>query len=338
LRTLIHEGSADTQGEHPVMSQPARPFRFGLVNELLGGDRPWVEHVRRIDEASIDVLLVRDHVAVEPFGPQLAPFAMLATAAAVTRKLRLGTMVLDNDYRHPGLVAHEVATVDVLSDGRFELGLGAGWLRREYECLGLTFDVPSVRIARLVEALSIIAPLLEGESVSFRGDHYSIDAFQLPIGPVQQPRPPILIGAGGPRMLGLAGRNADIVGILPAPIRRDDDDDDPRDRMPAAMDAKLALLREAAGDRFDALELSVFSTFIVTDARRRETDELVQRMGWTGLDYQTVWTMPSVFIGSLGQIREDLEFRRERFGLSYFVTSDRAFDHIAAVAGNLAGR
>ncbi len=139
-----------------------RRLRFAVMNEVLADGPRWAGHVRRIEQSG---------VAAEPFGPQLAPLAMVSAAAAQTTRLRVGTMVLDNDYRHPALVAHEAATIDWLSGGRFELGLGAGWLRGEYDQMGMPFDSARTRIARLEEAASIITALLSGETVTFRDGH-----------------------------------------------------------------------------------------------------------------------------------------------------------------------
>jgi probable F420-dependent oxidoreductase len=243
-------------------------------------------------------------------------------------------MVLSNDYRHPALVAHEAATLDWLSDGRFELGLGAGWLRGEYDQMGISFDPPRTRIARLAEAAQVIAGLLAGDNVSFRGSHYTIDSLRLPIAPVQRPRLPLLIGGGGPKMLALAAQRADIVGMLPAPIRAGADTDDPADRGPAAVHAKLDIVKAAAGERFGDLELSTFATFLVTGHRRRDTEELIRQRGWTGTSCEEMWAMPSHFIGSAEQIRHDLQARRDAFGLSYFVTSDRELGQLAQVIGS----
>ena len=229
------------------MSTSRRRIRFAVVNEVFSDRRGWLDHIRRLEQSGVDTVLIRDHIAAAPFGPQLAPLAMAATAAAHTTRLRVGTMVLSNDYRHPALVAHEAATIDWLSGGRLELGLGAGWLRGEYDQMGISFDVAGTRIARLEEAARVIAALLAGETVTLHGAHYTIDSLHLPIMPIQQPRPPLVIGGGGPKMLALAARRADIVGILPAPIRGDDDTDDAADRSPAALDAKLDVLKVAAG-------------------------------------------------------------------------------------------
>jgi probable F420-dependent oxidoreductase len=318
------------------MATSHRRLRFAIVNETLPERSGWLDHVRRVEQSGAGTILIRDHIAAGPFGPQLAPMAMAAAAAAHTSRLRVGTMVLGNDYRHPAVVAHEAATVDWLSGGRFELGIGAGWLRSEYQQLGLAFDAAGTRIARLEEAAQVIAALLAGETVSFHGAHYTIDSLRLPITPVQRPRPPLLIGGGGPKMLALAARHADIVGILPAPIRGDDDPDDPADRGPAALSAKVDVIRAAAGDRFPDLELSTFATFLLTSQRRKDTEELIRQRGWTSVTCEQVWAMPSVFIGSAGQIHEDLQARQSRFGLSYFVTTDRDLDHLAEIIGRAA--
>jgi alkanesulfonate monooxygenase SsuD/methylene tetrahydromethanopterin reductase-like flavin-dependent oxidoreductase (luciferase family) len=162
-----------------------------------------------------------------------------------------------------------------------------------------------------------------------------VEGLDLDVLPAPRSSPRLLVGAGGPRMLRLAARHADIVGVLPAPIRSSQDDDDPADRLPPAFDAKLAVLREAAGDRFCELEISAFGTFVVTDTRRASTEELIRQRGWTGIDAETVWEMPTVFIGSPAQIRDDLIARHARFGLSYLVAGEGALPALAAVTGAL---
>lgn len=283
----------------------------------------------------MDSLLIRDHLETGPFGPQLAPLAAAAVAAAYTTKLRVGTMVLSNDYRHPALVAHEAATIDLVSGGRFELGLGAGWLSSEYQQMGLSFDPARTRIARLEEAVQVIIDLLAGQTVTFHGAHYAIDSLALPVTPAQRPRPPLMIGGGGPRMLALAARHADIAGILPAPIRSGQDGDDPADRSPAALASKLAVLKTAAGERFAALELSLFATFQVTNRRRARTEQLIARRGRHGISPEQAWAMPSVFIGLPEQITADLGERRNAYGLSYYITSDHSLGELAQVIASV---
>jgi len=306
-------------------------LRFGVVSESVPEGRAWLDHARRVEDAGIDVLLIRDHFSAGAFGRQLAPFTALASAAAVTSRLRVGTIVLSNDFRHPAIVAHEAASLHLVSEGRFELGLGAGWYQPEYDAAGIGFDAAGRRISRLEESLGIIKGLLSGTAVRQSGVFYQVTGLDLDVLPGPRRSPRLLIGAGGPRMLGLAARHADIVGLLPAPIRNSQDSDDPADRLPAAFDAKLAVLREAAGDRFAELELNAFATFVITDRRRASTEELIAQRGWTGVDAETVWQMPTIFIGSPAQIRDDLHARRERFGLSYLVVGEPALPALTEI-------
>lgn len=308
--------------------------RFGVVNETVGSGPEWFDHVRRVEDAGVDTLLVRDHLSAGPFGPQLAPFSALAAAAAVTARLHVGTLVLDNDFRHPAFVAHEAATLHHLSGGRFQLGMGAGWYEPEYRSTGIPFDPARRRIDRLEESLAIITGLLDGTRVEHVGPSYQVSSLDLDVLPPRDGRPRLLIGAGGPRMLGIAARHADTVGLLSSPIKNSEERDDPRDRLPAAFDQKIATLHAKAGDRFPHLELSSFVTIRITDHRRTDTEELIAQRGWSGIDVATVWAMPTILIGSADQIREDLQARRERFGLSYLVTSDR---NLAALTKVIAG-
>jgi len=313
----------------------ARDIRFGVVSESVLDGPAWAGYARRVEGAGVGSLLVRDHFSAAAFGQQLAPFSALAAAAAVTTDLHVGTLVLSNDFRHPAIVAHEAASLHHLSGGRFELGIGAGWYQPEYRAAGIRFDAAGQRIDRLEESLSIIKGLLAGNPVHHSGPGYQIDGLDLDVMPERHGTPRLLIGAGGPRMLGVAARNADIVGLLPAPIKGSEDADDPADRLPAALDRKLAVLRSAAGDRFGALELSALASFTITLERRTATEDLIARRGWSGIDVEAVWEMPTVFIGSVAQIRDDLQARRDRFGLSYLITPDSELPVLAAV---IAGR
>jgi probable F420-dependent oxidoreductase len=297
--------------------------------------RAWLDYARRVEAAGMAALLIRDHFSAGAFGQQLAPFSALAAAAAVTDRLRLGTMVLCNDFRHPAVVAHEAASLHHLSDGRFELGIGAGWYQPEYDAAGIPFDQAGLRISRLEESLAIITGLLEHRPVHHQGPAYRIDGLDLDVLPPPRGRPRLLVGAGGPRMLRIAGRYADTVGILPAPIRSADDPDDPGDRLPSAFEAKIAILRSAAGDRFGQLELSAFATFVITSRRRASTEELIARRGWAPTDVETAWQMPTLFIGSVSQIREDLRARHDRFGLSYLISTDRELSVLAEIVSGL---
>ncbi|MBI2217810.1 MAG: TIGR03621 family F420-dependent LLM class oxidoreductase [Candidatus Rokubacteria bacterium] len=196
-----------------------RLFRFGIINEHSHAASTWMARAQRAEELGYATFLVRDHFVPDFFGDQLAPLPGLMAAACATRNLRVGTLVIDNDYRHPAMLAKEAATVDLLSGGRLELGLGAGWLRSEYERAGIAFDPPGVRIERLVETLEVLRGLFADGPFTFSGKHYSITGLDGFPKPAQRPHPPILIGAGSPRMLRLAGHEADIVGILGSSTR-----------------------------------------------------------------------------------------------------------------------
>jgi probable F420-dependent oxidoreductase len=308
-----------------------RQIRFGVISETVLDGPAWADYARQAEAAGVGSLLIRDHFSAAAFGQQLAPFSALAAAAAVTTELRVGTMVLSNDFRHPALVAHEAASLHHLSGGRFELGLGAGWYEPEYRAAGIRFDPAAQRIDRLEEALPVIKGLLAGDPVRHSGTWYQIDGLDLDVMPARHGSPRLLIGAGGPRMLRIAARHADIAGLLPAPIKGSEDRDDPASRLPAAFDQKLATLRAAAGDRFGELELSAMASFTITAQRRSDTEDLIARRGWTGIDVETVWQMPTVFIGSVAQIRDDLAARRDKFGLSYLITPDSELPTLAAV-------
>jgi probable F420-dependent oxidoreductase len=307
-------------------------LRFGVVSESVREGRAWLDFARRVEDNGIDVLLLRDHFSAGAFGQQLAPFSGLAAAAAVTTRLRLGTIVLSNDFRHPAIMAHEAASLDLISGGRFELGIGAGWYRPEYDAAGMAFDAPGQRIARLDESLRIIKGLLAGMPVHRTSDFYRIDGLDLDVLPTpRRSSPRLLVGAGGPRMLRLAARHADIVGVLPAPIQNSTDSDDPHDRLPAAFGAKIRVIREAAGQRFGNLDINAFATFIITDKRRSETEQMIVQRGWSGIDVEAVWQMPTIFIGSVDQIHSDLQERLERFGLSYLVVSEDGLNVLAKI-------
>jgi probable F420-dependent oxidoreductase len=311
-------------------------LRVGIVRESVRDGRDWLDFARQVEDSGVGTLFLRDHFSAAAFGQQFAPFSGLASAAAVTTRLRVGTLVLSNDFRHPAIVAHEAASLHLISGGRFELGIGAGWYQPEYAAAGIEFGTAGQRIARLDESLTIIKGLLAGTPVRHAGQFYRIDGLDLDVLPTPRGGSPrLLVGAGGPRMLRLAARHADIIGVLPAPIRDSTDSDDPGDRLPAAFAAKIDVLREAAGDRFGGLEISAFGTFIVTASRRAATDDLITRRGWTGLDAETVWQMPTIFIGSPDQIRSDLRERQERFGLSYLVAAENALPALAEVASDL---
>lgn len=315
-----------------------RSFRFGVINEHVFPREAWVAHVRRVEAEGYVTFLIRDHFVPDYFGDQLGPVAALMAAASVTETLRIGSLVFDNDYRHPVVLAKEAATIDLLSGGRLELGLGAGWLETEYRQAGMPYHPAGVRISRLEEAIRVIKGLWADEPLTFAGEHYTIEGLNGFPKPTQRPHPPLLIGAGQKRMLRLAGREADIVGILTTSVAKGVVADTPDERLPEAVAQKLAWVREGAGARFETLELSLVPSIVVTDRRRQQTEQLIRERQWQGISVEQVWTMPSVFIGSIEQICEDMETRRVQYGFSYYVVSDGVMAQFAPVVARLAGR
>ncbi len=306
-----------------------REFRFGVQCSLAASRREWQEKARRVEALGYQVFLVPDH-----FGLQFAPVPALLSAAEATRAIRIGSLVFDNDFRQPALLAKEAATLDLLSDGRFEFGIGAGWMRSEYEQAGLAFEPGPTRVARLEEAIPLIRSIWRGGPASFSGKHYRLAGLESAPLPVQRPGPPLLIGGGGPRILRLAARHADIVGLV-LRSRADGNGLDLTDLSSAALDDKVAWVREAAGPRFAALELNtLLQTVVITADRLGAATQLAKAFG---VSSDTVLDTPYALIGSASEIEALLRERRERFGLSYYVLFERDMETFAPIAARLAG-
>lgn len=307
-----------------------RPFRFGIQAGGPADARGWVELARRCEGIGVSTLTMADHL-----DDKLAPIAGLMAAASATTTLRVGALLFCNDYRHPAVLAKEAATVDVLSDGRFELGLGAGWMTNDYEQAGIALDPPGVRIDRLAEALPIVKRLLAGETVHHQGDHYRIDGLTGAPRSVQRPHPPILVGGGGRRILTLAAREADIVGLnidLRAGVI--DERAGPNATVQAT-DEKLRWVREAAGARFDRLELQVrVHLAMVTDDRAGVAEAVAPTLGLTP---EASLATPHALVGSVDEIVDQLVERRERWGISYIGLSAGSLDEMTPVIERLAG-
>lgn len=313
------------------------PFRFGVVLESVRDERSLRDTVQRAESAGYATVLIRDHFAAEPFGPQLAPLTTLATVAAHSTSLRLGTLVIDNDFRHPAVLAKETATLDLLSGGRVELGLGAGWLAAEYQQTGIPFDSPGTRIARLEESITILKGLLSGKPVTFHGEHYRVTGLESFPKPVQNPHPPLLLGGGAKRMLSLAGREADIISVLSTSVASGVQLDTVAERSSARLAEKVAWIRDAAGDRFESIELSLFPDIHIADDHMTAAGQIAEARGWH-VSPETVLEMPAVLIGSVGRIAENLHERRQKLGFSYFVVSDTDLETVAPVVALLSGR
>ncbi len=318
-----------------------RPFRFGVIVERVGDGAELVGLAQRAEALGFHTLLIRDHIAPDFFGVQLGPIAALATVAAVTTRLRIGTLVFGNDYRHPAILAKEAATLDLLSGGRLELGIGAGWLRNEYEQAGMAFDANGVRVSRLEESLRVLTGLFAGGSFSFTGNHYRITDHELFPPPVQSPRPPLLVGVGHPRMLRIAGRHADIVGFLTTSVASGVVEDDPLLRRDDHVARQIGWVREGAGDRFESLELSTVLSLAVTGDRAGETERMIADRGWRDITPDDVDRMPAVAIGTRDEIAGRMVRWRDALGFSYGVVSSddmEAFAPVIEVLGDAAGR
>jgi probable F420-dependent oxidoreductase len=311
------------------MSGP-RPFRFGAQVSRSSSAASWAELARKVEDLGYSTLFVPDH-----FEDQLAPPVALQAAADATSDLRVGALVFGNDYKHPVVLAKEMASLDVLSGGRVEMGLGAGWMRTDYDKAGIPYDEPGVRVSRMEESLTVIKALMADEACTFEGEHYTIRGLDGLPKPVQRPHPPILIGGGGRRVLGIAGREADIVGINPSLRAGEIGPEAASDATAEATDRKLGWLRDAAGDRFDQIELNcLVMACIVTDDRAPAAEMMA---GLFGVDPAGALEVPHALIGSVDEICEDLVARRERWGFSYIVVQGDAFDAMAPVVERLAG-
>ncbi len=310
-----------------------RRFRFGAIcsGKGLADADAFTDIARRAEALGYSTLFVPDHFVDHP----LAPTVALAHAAAVTTTLRVGPLVLGNDYKHPVVLARELATLDYLSGGRLEFGIGAGWMTADYEKAGIPLDRPGVRIARLAESIAIIKGLLAPGEFSFEGDYYTVRALDGQPKPVQQPVP-LCIGGGGPKVLALAASEAQIVGVN-ANLRGGvgDSPDAISSLTAAATDEKLEWLRTAAGDRFDDLEIQTLVGFtMITDDAAPILEGMASHFGVTADDARLA---PVALVGSQSQIVELLHERRERWQMSYIVIDANSIDAFAPIVAELAG-
>lgn len=310
------------------MAHPRR-FRFGIQGRGMGPRQEWIDTLHRVEDSGFSTYLVLDH-----FVRGLDPVAALGAAAMATTTLRLGSLVFDNDFRHPVVLAKAAATIDVLSGGRLELGIGAGWLREEYEQTGIPFDPAGVRIDRMIEAVHLLKRVFVDDEVTFSGEHYSTTRLVMPPKPVQQPYPPILIGGGSKRILSVAGREADIVGLTTRALP--DGSKDTADMTAEATHRKIEWIRQAAGDRFDDIELTIMvSDVVLTDDRLGAADHLAAEMNVT---VDEVLASPQILLGTVEEMVEDLQRRREEYGISYFVVVESNMEKMIPVVVRLASQ
>ncbi len=311
-----------------------RPFRFGVSVHGNKSREEWREIARQAEDLGYSTVLIPDHL-----GEQLSPIPALLAAADATSTLRVGSLVFDNDFRHPVMLAKETATLDVLSGGRLELGLGAGWMKPEYERAGIPFERSGVRIEKMAEAVQIIKGLFADGPVNFAGQHYTITDLEGYPKPAQRPHPPIHIGGGGQRLLSIAAQEADIVGFIPR-ARPDGKGQEMMDATPAALEQKIGWVREAAGARFAELELGVLVAQVITTEDREQAAQFIASTLAAGYDVSTdmILQAPYLLLGTIDQICEDLLVRRERYGISYISAFEQSLEVLAPVIARLAGQ
>ncbi|HEY5876831.1 MAG TPA: TIGR03621 family F420-dependent LLM class oxidoreductase [Ilumatobacteraceae bacterium] len=307
-----------------------RPFRFGVQASSAPDRGRWIALARQVEANGYDVLTMPDH-----FTDQLAPVPALMAAADATDRLRIGALVWDNDYKHPVVLAKELATIDLLSEGRLEIGMGAGWMQSDYDQSGIGYDAPKVRIDRFVEAIAVMKGAFADGAFSHAGDHYTITGYDGRPKSVQRPWPPFLIGGGGKRVLSFAAREADIVGINPTLTAGVIGAEAISTMSAEEVDEKVAIVRAAAGDRFDAIELNIRAFMVnVTDDR---TAALAAIAGAVGVEPPMIEESPFALIGSPQQLIEDLVARRERWGFSYVIVGAEDMEPFAPVVAALSG-
>jgi probable F420-dependent oxidoreductase len=256
-------------------------------------------------------------------------------AAAHTTTLRVGSLVFDNDYKHPAILAKEATTIDMLSDGRLELGLGAGWMRTDYDQLGLPYDSPAVRVDRFEEALHVIKQCFTGEKFTYHGEHYRITDYAGWPTPVQKPGPPILVGGGGKRVLTIAAREADIVGINPNLRAGEIGRDATLDSLKEQTDRKIEWVRDAAGNRWKEIEIQM--RFFITSVRPDRMSMAEALAPAFGVSPAEALESGAVLVGTEDEIAEQLHRRREEWGLSYVVVGLDNVDEFAPIVAKLAG-
>jgi probable F420-dependent oxidoreductase len=316
-----------------------RPFRF-LANTSDQLDGPALAvFARRAESLGYSALMMPDHLV-----GQYAPIPLLTAVAMATEKLRVGTFVLNNNFRHPAVLAQDLATLDRLSGGRLEIGIGAGWNKPEHDAIGIPYEPVGTRVSKLAEAVAVLKGCFGDEKFSFAGEHYTITDYDAPPKPVQRPHPPIFIGGGGRRLLTLAGREAQIVGLAPR-LAMDTQGKpmlDTRSITLAATEEKIGWVRAAAGERFDEIELNTYPSggpmLLTSNAKAeatRRASELRERTG-VELTVEEVLQSPLTFIGSVTELTRKVLDLREHLGISSFLFDD--MEAFAPIVEELAGR
>lgn len=307
-----------------------KPFRFGVQASNAASGTEWRELARKVEDLGFSTLFIPDH-----FGDQWGPIVAMTIAAEATSTLNVGALVFDNDYRHPVVLAKEMATLDLASAGRVEFGLGAGWMVSDYDQAGIPLDRAGVRIDRMAESLRVLKALWSDGQADFEGTHYSIRGAAGTPRPASRPHPRIIVGGGGKRVLSIAAREADIVGVNPSLAGGAVGAEAAQSAKAERFRERVEWVRAAAGDRFDHLELQL-NTFMmqITDDRRGVAELLAPGFGLT---VDEALDIPLAFVGTVDDICDQLQERRETYGFSYIVAHQGEVDAVAEVVGRMAG-
>ncbi|MHB1986706.1 MAG: TIGR03621 family F420-dependent LLM class oxidoreductase [Acidimicrobiales bacterium] len=307
-----------------------RPFRFGMQLSTASSLPAWRTTAKKIEDLGYSTLFIPDH-----FGDQFGPLVALTVAAEQTSILKVGSLVFDNDYRHPLVLAKECATLDLASEGRLEVGIGAGWMQTDYDESGIAYDSPAVRVARLEEGVQVIKQLWSGEQVDFDGEHYQLKQAQGLPRPHTPGGPPILIGGGSRRVLGVAVEYAQIVGINPSLRSGNVGPETIAGTSAQHYAERVGWVRELAGDRFDQLELQ--SLVFMAQIGRPQSAVAEELSKLVGFPPEDVAASPLTLFGTEDEIVETLQRRREESGFSYWVLHEAELDSFAPVVARLAG-
>jgi probable F420-dependent oxidoreductase len=306
----------------------ARPLTFAVQLRSAPTGKAWIDLARRVEDLGYAAVSMPDH-----FNDQFAPIPALGAIATSTQSVRLTMAVLANDFRHPVVLAKEAATLDVLSGGRLDLGLGAGWMESEYRQAGLPFDRPGIRIERLEETIQLLRALFAGETVTWAGAHYQITEYAS-FPPPAQPRVPIVLGGGGRRMLSLAGRAADIVSITTDNRLRTGTGSHGGGEWETVA-RQVGWVRDAAGTRFEDLVCNTRVLFTaVTHDRDAAAGTLAAGSAMTAAE---IASSPFALVGTVDQIVDHARRVRDELGISSFTVSQAFLEELAPVVERAEG-
>lgn len=305
-----------------------RPFRFAIHSSIAPTMSAWKEHARAAETLGYSALYVTDH-----FDAQFGPLVAATVAAEATTSLHVGTVVLNNDLRNPVVLAKEIATLGLVAEGRIEVGLGAGWLRSDYQETGIDFDPPGIRVERLGESLTILKELWSEGQSNFEGRHYTVRGARCD--PFPASPPPVIVGGGSKGVLTVAAQQADIVGVNASLRSGEKGDDVLTSATFDHFDRCVRWIREAAGDRFDDLELQIVVIAAAVVSSRRAAIRSATMLGFPG---ELALDLPVLLIGAEEEICERLLQLRERWGFSNVVVPGESVSAFAPIVARLAGQ